>query len=237
MNNKDISNSDSHNENSDKRSIAPRDIFKCLWMCRDFELQHLWQRSVFLTAFLTICFAAYGGLVTAMLDGKCIAKANYRLLVNGAAFCISVVGIILSLLWIMMGKASKYWYERYEKAIVAFALSYPDVFSGDMNRLEGMKWENIPFYRSPDVNNSLFSFKAGRYSPSRINTAIGLVSFVVWLGISIVHIRFAAAGHTSLHSLRFFFVTVSDPVAMLVCLLFVLFVFFHWVVPKLKSGE
>ncbi len=43
--------------------ISPKDIYATLWRCQDFELSHLWQRSVFLTAFLVMCFTGYGAIL------------------------------------------------------------------------------------------------------------------------------------------------------------------------------
>ena len=32
--------------------LTSKDIYRAYWHCRDFEITHLWQRSVFLTAFI-----------------------------------------------------------------------------------------------------------------------------------------------------------------------------------------
>lgn len=45
--------------------LATRDFYHTYWHCRDFELNHLWQRSIFLSAFIIICFSAYGDLALA----------------------------------------------------------------------------------------------------------------------------------------------------------------------------
>ncbi len=47
-----------------------------------------------------------------------LEKASLFAYANLLAFSIGVIGIIFSCLWIMMGKGSKAWYERYENAIV-----------------------------------------------------------------------------------------------------------------------
>ena len=83
-----------------EEKISYKSVYNGYWKCRDFELQHFWQRSVFLTAFLIACFAGYGGLVVAALE--CANLSVQKLtLVNGIGFAISLVGIVLSLLWIM----------------------------------------------------------------------------------------------------------------------------------------
>lgn len=216
----------------DKNSIACRDIYKCLWMCRDFELQHLWQRSVFLTAFLIACFTAYGGLVAAVV-GKNISVEN-RWLVNGAAFGVCVVGLVLSLLWIMMAKGSKAWYERYENAIQAFVKEYPEAFAPDLDKLEGFEWQNLSAYEKPELSDWLWNAKGGAYSPSKINAAIGYVSLVVWLVLALVHV--AIAGTRNLNELVALKRMVSDPPVMILFAIVVLLGFWVFARANLKSG-
>lgn len=220
-------------ENS-QHSIEVRDIYKCLWMCRDFELQHVWQRSVFLTAFLLACFTAYGGLVAAVL-GKSVSPDN-RWIVNGAAFGICIVGTILSLLWIMMAKGSKAWYERYENAIKAFVKEYPEAFKGDLDKLEGFEWQNLSIYEKPPISNWLWNARGGAYSPSKINAAIGYVSGVVWIVLVLVHLAIAGTDYRSLDGLVLLKTMVSDPPAMLLLFFVVLLGFWVFARANLKSG-
>lgn len=218
-----------HIQQNDSR-ISQRDMFFLLWKCRDFELQHLWQRSVFLTAFLTICFAGYGGLVASVVSREHPLGHNASWLVNGAAFSLCIVGMILSLLWILMAKGSKAWYERYENAIEAFALGFPEAFSGNMETLCGFHWEHIPGFRRPDLFNSVLTMKGGAYSPSKINAAVGVVSFVVWISLAIAHVFIASVGCRHLDELSFLRTLLSDPPTMLFAAAVVLLVF--WVVAK-----
>ena len=218
-----------HNER-----LVPRDIYKCLWMCRDFELQHLWQRSVFLTAFLIACFTAYGGLVAAVIE-KSVSVEN-RWIVNGAAFGICLVGTVLSLLWIMMAKGSKAWYERYENAIKAFVKEYPEAFEGDLDKLEGFEWQNLSAYEKPDLSNWLWNAKGGAYSPSKINAAIGYVSLVVWIILALVHVAIAGTADMRPDRLVALKTMVSDPPAMMLCFLVVLLGFWAFARANLKSG-
>ena len=50
----------------DEAFITPKDAYKRAWTCRDFELSHLWQRSVFLAVFLIAIAGAYGTLLMNM---------------------------------------------------------------------------------------------------------------------------------------------------------------------------
>ena len=48
-----------HNRNDSNR-VSQKDLYEELWHGRDFEIQTLWQRSIFLTAFLVLVFSGYG---------------------------------------------------------------------------------------------------------------------------------------------------------------------------------
>lgn len=48
--------------------ITTKDVRDQLWNCRDFELSHLWQRSIFLTTLLVLCLTAYGVVVMELVD-------------------------------------------------------------------------------------------------------------------------------------------------------------------------
>lgn len=56
---------DSNDDNSSKR-INAKDIYKEMLDGRKFELEHLWQRSVFLGAFMLAIAAAYGAIIMSM---------------------------------------------------------------------------------------------------------------------------------------------------------------------------
>ena len=52
MCNQDSNRNDNTNANSNNHTPTAKDIYKYLWRGRDFELERLWSRSVFLAAFL-----------------------------------------------------------------------------------------------------------------------------------------------------------------------------------------
>lgn len=88
---------------------------------------------------------------------------------------------VVRLIWIMMAKGSKAWYEVYERYI----------FEIEQEEAEGLK---IPeryrlgaLCRPWEMNGNLFSKKAGRYSPSRLNITIGSVTLTAWLTVGLIH--------------------------------------------------
>lgn len=163
------------------KKITSKDIYSSLWRCRDFELSHLWQRSIFLTTFLVMSFTGYGSILLRICEY--ITDDNKRIpfcILNIAGLFIALLGVVLSALWIMMGKGSKAWYEKYEKALYNIereAKYSENIVINDMDN-EMLMHGSLP---SPNpLDTRLFSTDAGRFSVSRINIAIGQVSIVVW---------------------------------------------------------
>lgn len=166
-------------ENKDK--ISPKDIYTSLWRCRDFELSHLWQRSIFLTAFLVMCFTGYGAVIIELCNQyNDVCSIFSFCLLNSIAIIITLLGVILSILWIMMGKGSKAWYEKYENAI--YQIERNEKYSqalvvNDMNE-DHVMHGSLP---SPNaMSDKLFNTNAGRYSVSKINIIIGQISMLLW---------------------------------------------------------
>lgn len=177
--------------------ITYSDIYKGLWKCRDFELEHYWQRAVFLTAFLLACYAGYGTLII-----QCATAEKMQLpfwVVNGIAFVICMVGILLSLLWIMMAKGSKAWYEKYESAISAFVERYKEkvAFEDDLGEVAGFGIMWCDEFERPIQSDWLWNSSGGRYSVSRINVAIGHLSTLIWTGLVLLHISVIKSGVSS----------------------------------------
>lgn len=151
-----------------------------LYKCRDMEIRNLWQRSIFLATFLVLCYTAYGTLIKDVLCSGCTIK-DFPCL-NLVLIFISLVGILMSILWICMAKGSKAWQEVYEDVIAKYEKEY---LSDDIqesyrsNKLTG------------DLNKRdrcLLSVNGGPYSPSKINIVIGQVSFVIWIFIYLTHV-------------------------------------------------
>lgn len=172
---------------TENTKLTVKDLYKTYWRCRDFEITHLWQRSVFLTAFLVICFSAYGILGNNIMDNlkdvEIINKSPlYWLCINFFALAISMVGIILSCLWIMMAKGSKAWYEIYENAIGAYEResSHYDKKNEEFKRIAGFNYVYQKEYEKLNFDQDFKSGKGGAYSPSKINWAIGFLMLKIW---------------------------------------------------------
>lgn len=211
--------------------IEPKDIYESLWRCRDFELSHLWQRSVFLTAFLLLVYTGYGAVILNVFTNSNMNGGNVRILLS-VGLAILLIGMLFSQLWIMMAKGSKAWYEVYEHAI--FEIEHNSTYASEivtskMQEDRVIHGEVISFEK-PD--NSLFTMKAGAFSPSKINIMIGQISFCVLL--------LAYISQTALMSLSHSFILLKDGLTtfllLIIPLLIVLCLSCHLIKPSVHSS-
>lgn len=183
--------------------ITTKDVRDQLWNCRDFELSHLWQRSIFLTTLLVLCLTAYGVVVMELVDKVSTSPVqDSAFVLNNIAMIICLMGFVFSCLWVMMSKGSKAWYEMYERAISAFEANpdYVDKLLLDSGKeikqdanshkaIGGFRFDNLQGFSNrnarKDICSCLFSCKGGAYSPSKINIAIGQITLVLW-GVALV---------------------------------------------------
>lgn len=167
--------------------ISLMDIYRTLWSCRDFELSHLWQRSVFLTAFLLLVYSGYGILIFNLLTVSNDVPGTNLLVLSCLGLFILLIGMVLSQLWIMMAKGSKAWYEVYEKAIMEIEGNsrYATETVTDFMCDDEVRHGYVP--NPDDFDYRLNTTHAGGFSPSRINIVIGQLSLVVLFILYVVH--------------------------------------------------
>lgn len=170
--------------------VTARDVYERLWVCRDFELSTLWQRSAMLGAFMLATYAGYGALMLKAFDG--VGEAKWELF-NLLAVGTCCFGMVFSAMWAMMLKGSKRWCETCEAALHAFQEENGGAFSG-----KALDWVAFKAFYSDatkrrlrkvyEVDNGLFSAHGGRYSVSRVAIAIGQVSLGGWIVLAILHV-------------------------------------------------
>ena len=224
---------DKSTQNNDAEGrVSYKDIYDTLWRCRDFELSHLWQRSVFLTAFLTLCYIGYGYLIHDILFVG--ASGNKTIYAKGLAFCIALVGLVISYLWVIMARGSKYWFESYEQAIDLFSAKSEAFCDGNVAKLSSSSPYRIIntlcitsgtiVCGSDDKPRSGknwmdLSTNAGKYSVSRINIFIGIVSVSIWFALCMAHIFLASDKYAVRGGLKQLVVDmVSSPIGMVLLL-------------------
>ena len=143
---------------------------------RDFELTHLWQRSILLTALIVVICSSYVGFVSKAFDTE---KSIDPLVFNEIACFITLVGLLFSLAWIMMGKGSKAWFEIQEKRI---RLLEDKLFD---DTFDGFKMDDDCSLK--EIDACILSTKAGKYSPSRLNIFIGIALSILWTILFVAH--------------------------------------------------
>ena len=149
-----------------------------LYKCRDLEISNLWQRTAFLSTFIILAFSGYGVIAYSF------ANKNYDpTILHFLAFILSFLSSIVSLLWVLMGKASKAWYEVYESAITCYERNYYNKLSIPFNYRMGKML--LPDSYRDDL---ITSTKAGAYSPSKINIFIAQFCMVCWIILNISHL-------------------------------------------------
>lgn len=233
---------DTSKDEKKDRSTA-KDIYDYLWRGRDFELKHLWQRSVFLAVFLLGIASAYAlyikdifiphlspNQITATLNSgkkEVDGSTKYTLIINpnsnleieasikkdkpfsaalfmlGAVpILICILGITFSVLWIIMGKGSKAWYELYESNLAKMSSNprfWKDEAEGESeldkifcNKRTGRYTEylfgHLQNRHGGPIDKKLFSTAAGSFSVSKVNIMIGIISLKFFIAALFFHI-------------------------------------------------
>lgn len=164
-------------ENNIEKDLSEKQkmILDNLYRCRDLEINNLWQKGVFLGPFLVLCFTGYGFLLHELLGEKI-----FSLKMNFLCIALCLVSATFSILWIYMFKGSKAQYELCERAISNYEqreLKIPYGYAMGTLRPDEI-----------DFNRDLFSTKAGKFSPSKINIVIGQVSLWIWIYCFLFHL-------------------------------------------------
>ena len=177
------------NNNVQTSKITSKEFHEIYWKCRDFELSHLWQRSIFLSAFLVLCITGYGITITKLIDSISCSENVDFIAYNGLAFLLCILGIIFSCMWVMMGKGSKAWYEVYEEAIKAYEETTNLMDEGAI-QYGGFKYYAMERYQKPKMDKKLYTHLGGAFSVSKINIAIGQTTLFLWIVGGIFHAVF-----------------------------------------------
>ncbi len=175
--------------------LSVKDVYERLCANRDREIELVWKRAVFLTAFLIACFTAYGGLLTAYIGNSVPNNAPFAV-ISVATIGIGFVGMLLSIIWIQMAKGSKAWYEHYENVIECFVKNHSsgedlDAFAcGNYRKLtetDSIERDDLKRLEIKTTNRCLLSAKGGRFSVSKIVILLGQLFACVWATIISLH--------------------------------------------------
>ncbi len=167
-----------------KEQVTLRELRKDFYKIRKFEIQNLWQRSIFLATFTVLLFTGYGFLIEKLISTACdesssccsnaapASKELRLLLTHLACSILAFLGIIFSMIWTMMAKGSKAWYEIYERRIQDIEAEKALKIHKKYRMDKGAPWTR---------DDSLRSREPGAYSVSRINILLGQVLLTIWI--------------------------------------------------------
>lgn len=154
-----------------KKSLI--ELRKDFYKLRSFEISNLWQRSIFLSAIIVLLFTGYGCLVL-----EIVREGAKVLLISEISCVISIIGFGFSIIWIMMAKGSKAWYEVYERKINLIEKEL------DIDKKYLMKTAEC---KSGSLDSNLRSKLAGTYSVSKLNILIGQILAKIWFLAIVIH--------------------------------------------------
>ncbi|GIM53446.1 RipA family octameric membrane protein [Capnocytophaga cynodegmi] len=164
-----------HEENT---KVYLKEIREKFYELRSFEISNLWQRSIFLSALLVLFFSGYGYLVSKLLE-ETNFSSNKVLIINEICCGVALLAIVFSIIWIMMAKGSKAWFEVYERRILKIEEEKELGISDDYK----MESKCSPW----SLDSNLLTNNAGAYSVSKLNIIIGRFLMIMWLIIFLIH--------------------------------------------------
>lgn len=162
------------------KKVPLKELRKEFYKIRKFEIQNLWQRSIFLITFIVILITGYANLIEKLLleRDKWLTNSDFSDIHIHVICCIlAILGFIFSSIWIMMAKGSKAWYEIYEKRICQIEKELQ--VRAEYKMQPGAPWR---------LDNSFLSTDPGTYSVSRINIMLGQILLFIFGGASCIHI-------------------------------------------------
>ena len=140
----------------------------------NFEINNLWQRSIFLFGFLVLIYTAYGNLQISYLKENSF-KIYDNTFIHCLSFMICIIGAIFSILWILMAKGSKNIQNRYQTMIEYIKLKSPDLpYLAQLGEFKEFNIKNL--------------LSENRYSPSKINIMIGWINLAIFTSFAGLHL-------------------------------------------------
>lgn len=150
-------------------------IWKHLQHLREIEISNIWIRTKLLGIFIGFLFGGYGVVLLRIVEDDGHHLLQYHLI----ALVLSVICLLFSIIWILMSKGSKAWYEVYEKRI--------GVIENELKFNSEWRYNYRGYNVMPRFNNCIMSTKAGAFSPSKILIFIGIAMFWIWLFPVVLH--------------------------------------------------
>lgn len=194
---------------SREANLHKLEMYNILYGAYADEIKNLWQRSIFLGAFMVLVWSGYGALQLKAIEiienlaqstQNCAqnAEQTLNLVYVTTSIGLCAVIIVLSWLWIAMAKGSKFVQEAHEEHIKNFDFQNDNIKNlfCDLDSYEYV--EHIDSKNNtkdktlnPKLNDNLLCrgvLQPYRYSPSKINIALGWASCLLGGVLFIAHI-------------------------------------------------
>lgn len=147
-------------------------MIKYIWEAHNFEIKNLWQRSILLVPLIVMAFTAMGILQLKIIDD--IDKSQNEWILLCAELFVCGAGVILSLFWVALAKASKFIQEAHEEHL-------KDCLGNEK------AYCNLDDYIK---DSCFFSLKPYRFSPSKINILLGWFSVSIFALVVIINLLY-----------------------------------------------
>ena len=219
--------------------------YKILYTAYADEIANLWQRSVFLGAFMSLAWGGYGALQLKLIDNASKIPATHHY----ASLGLCAVIIVLSFLWVAMAKGSKFVQEAHEEHIKNLNYDLLDEIDIQTNKPKRL-FCDLDYYQAKLKKKNKLSFwnplGIYRFSPSKINIVLGWVSFIISFVLFYVHLLIVADRiKQHFHSLILWiaqYVQCGIPFLIFICLCPFIFVGFvtlliHFTLKSNLGGE
>lgn len=159
--------------------MEQEDLIKYVWEAHNFEIKNLWQRSILLVPLIVMAFTAMGILQLKIIDG--IDKSKNEMIFLYAEVFVCGAGVILSLFWVALAKASKFIQEAHEEHLKGYLnnfnaiTAYCDLDNAEKN-----------FNKAKRLHR-WYPLKPYRFSPSKINILLGWFSASIFAFVGIIN--------------------------------------------------
>ena len=196
----------------DSDRVSRKDLHEKLWESRSFEINHLWQRSIFLATFIVALFTLYFSTLNLYYTEFDLSqpsieqdektdesnrKIEYKTPVFLVLETICFFGFQFSVLWICMARGSKYMYERHENGIEeAYRKgSFEEKLDLEVSKeFYEVLWESGDYTYIPrhgalplsDYDYRAMHLEGGKFSSSKINIIIGYIFSSVWILLTLL---------------------------------------------------
>ena len=188
--------------NSDRIWEMRKYIYDKVYQGYEREISTLWQRSVFLGAFILGISTAFGAIISKALESD-ISFATFKGIQISLCF-VSLLGIIFSVLWICMARASKANQEEFEMRLTAFGKKFgisganctenidDDSFYNEtgthpsiLGEVDSLKFKKYAGW-CHETNTRFSSLDGGSFSVGKTNIMIGCMFLLAYSVLNVL---------------------------------------------------